>query len=491
MIKRLILILLFFSCNEKEIFFDQRPNILFIMLDDLGKEWISGFGASEIKTPAIDKLISTGISFKNVYSMPQCTPTRITLLTGQYPWRHGWVNHFDVPRWGHGVRFDPNLNPSFPKMLRNAGYSTCAAGKWQINDFRLEPDAMVKAGFDEYCMWTGGEGGNIKLSENRYWDPYIHTKSGSKVYKNKFGEDVFTDFIIDFMKKNKDKPMMIYYPMCLPHGPLTSTPLEPDAPKSEQHKSMVRYADHILNVLVKALDQIGIRENTIIIWTTDNGTSGSIIGDLNGKRVRGGKSMLSENGVNAPFIINAPGIVPEGITSDALIDFSDLLPTLCDLAQTSPDKEYEYDGISFAPEIYGLENKSKRDWIMALGSNPAKIKNGRIKNAFDFRDRIVRDKNFKAYIDTLNKIYEIIELKSDFYEENNLLNSKREDVISGIKKFDSVIKKYPSFDASPIYTKSKNSFFDIDSIELLKMSNRGKSKPNKTRAPSQMKSKNS
>ena len=490
MIKRLILILLFFSCNEKEKFFDQRPNILFIMLDDLGKEWISGFGASEIKTPAIDKLISTGISFKNAYSMPQCTPTRVTLLTGQYPWRHGWVNHFDVPRWGHGVRFDPNLNPSFPKMLRNAGYSTCAAGKWQINDFRLEPDAMVKAGFDEYCMWTGGEGGNIKLSENRYWDPYIHTKSGSKVYKNKFGEDVFTDFIIDFMKKNMDKPMMIYYPMCLPHGPLTSTPLEPNAPKSEQHKSMVRYADHILNVLVKALDQIGIRENTIIIWTTDNGTSGSIIGDLNGKRVRGGKSMLSENGVNAPFIINAPGIVPEGITSDALIDFSDLLPTLCDLAQTSPDKEYEYDGISFAPEIYGLENKSKRDWIMALGSNPAKIKNGRIKNAFDFRDRIVRDKNFKAYIDTLNKIYEVIELKSDFYEENNLLNSKREDVISGIKKFESVIKKYPSLDASPIYTKSKNSLFDIDSIELLKMSNRGKLKPNKTRVPSEMKIKN-
>ena len=490
MIKRLILILLFFSCNEKENFFDQRPNILFIMLDDLGKEWISGFGASQIKTPAIDKLISTGISFKNAYSMPQCTPTRVTLLTGQYPWRHGWVNHFDVPRWGHGVRFDPNLNPSFPKMLRNAGYSTCAAGKWQINDFRLEPDAMVKAGFDEYCMWTGGEGGNIKLSENRYWDPYIHTKSGSKVYKNKFGEDVFTDFIIDFMKKNKDKPMMIYYPMCLPHGPLTSTPLEPNAPKSEQHKSMVRYADHILNVLVKALDQIGIRENTIIIWTTDNGTSGSIIGDLNGKSVRGGKSMLSENGVNAPFIINAPGIVPEGITSDALIDFSDLLPTLCDLAQTSPDKEYEYDGISFAPEIYGLENKSKRDWIMALGSNPAKIKNGRIKNAFDFRDRVVRDKNFKAYIDTLNKIYEIIELKSDFYEENNLLNSKREDVISGIKKFESIIKKYPSLDASPIYIRSKNSLFDIDSIELLKMSNRGKLKPNKTRVLSEMKSKN-
>lgn len=483
MILRLILILLIFSCCKKEENFNKRPNILFIMLDDLGKEWISGYGASKIKTPSIDKLISTGLSFKNVYSMPQCTPTRVTLLTGQYPWRHGWINHFDVPRWGHGARFDPNLNPSFPKMLRNAGYSTCAAGKWQINDFRLEPDAMVKAGFDEYCMWTGGEGGNIKLSDNRYWDPYIHTKSGSKVYKNKFGEDIFTDFIIDFMKKNKEKPMMIYYPMCLPHGPLTSTPLEPNAPKSEQHKSMVRYTDHILNVLVKALDEIGIRKNTIIIWTTDNGTSGSIVGDLNGKMVRGGKSMLSENGVNAPFVINAPGIVPEGITSHALIDFSDLLPTLCDLAQISPDKNYEYDGISFAPEIFGLENKSPRNWIMALGSNPAKIENGRVKNAFNFRDRAFRDKNFKVYIDTMNKINEIIELKSDFYEENNLIDSDREDVFSAIKKFESVLRKHPSLDASPKYIKSKNSFYDIDSIELLKMSNKGKLKFNKTRIP--------
>ena len=93
-----------------------------------------------------------------------------------------------------------------------------------------------------------------------------------------------------------------------------------------------------------------------------------------------------------------------------------------------------------------------------------------LKNAFDFRDRIVRDKNFKAYIDTLNKIYEIIELKSDFYEENNLLNSKREDVISGIKKFESVIKKYPSMDASPIYTKYKNSLFDIHAVCWLSIS---------------------
>ena len=484
MIIRLILIILLFSsCNEREKIINHRPNILFIMLDDLGKEWISGYGASKIKTPAIDKLISTGLSFKNAYSMPQCTPTRVTLLTGQYPWRHGWINHFDVPRWGHGARFDPNLNPSFPKILRDAGYSTCAAGKWQINDFRIEPEAMIKAGFDEYCMWTGGEGGNIELSQNRYWNPYIHTKSGSKVYKNKFGEDVFTDFIIEFMKKNRHKPMMIYYPMCLPHGPLTSTPLEPNAPKSEQHKSMVRYADHILSVLIEALDQIGIRDNTIIIWTSDNGTSGNIIGDIKGKLVRGGKSMLSENGVNTPFVVNAPGIVPKGKVSDALIDFSDLLPTFCDLAQTKPDEKFKYDGVSFAPEIFGLDNKSPRDWIMALGSNPARIENGRIKNAFNFRDRVFRDKNFKAYIDTLNKIYEIIELKSDFYEENNLLNSERHDVRLALKKFEDLLGYYPLSDSSPKYIKSEISYYDIDSLQLLNLSERGKLKINKTPPP--------
>ena len=302
----LILIGLFITGQAAAEETESKPNILFILLDDMGKEWVSGYGANDIKTPTVDKLIETGMLFENTYSMPQCTPSRVTLLTGQYPWRHGWINHFDVPRWGHGARFDPELNPSFAKMLKQTGYTTCAAGKWQINDFRLEPEAMQNAGFDDYCMWTGAEGGNVKASQERYWSPYIHTKTGSKTYEGKFGEDVFTDFIIDFMKTNKDKPMMVYYPMCLPHGPLTTTPLEPDAPKKEQHKAMVRYTDHILKKLLNALDELEIRENTIVFWTTDNGTSGSIMGHLNHKQVWGGKTKLSENGINAPLCCKCP-----------------------------------------------------------------------------------------------------------------------------------------------------------------------------------------
>jgi len=96
----------------------RRPNIVFIMVDDLGKEWISAYGAENIETPHVDHLAETGMKFTNAYSMPQCTPTRVTLLTGQYPFRHGWTNHFDVPRWGSGAHFDPERNASFARVLR-------------------------------------------------------------------------------------------------------------------------------------------------------------------------------------------------------------------------------------------------------------------------------------------------------------------------------------------------------------------------------------
>ncbi|MCK4921081.1 MAG: sulfatase-like hydrolase/transferase, partial [Bacteroidales bacterium] len=103
-----------------------KPNIIFILADDMGKEWVSGYGADDIQTPNLDKMAETGMKFNNVYSMPQCTPSRVTLLTGQYPYNHGWINHFDVPRWGHGAKFDPAMNPTYAQFLRDAGYKTAA-----------------------------------------------------------------------------------------------------------------------------------------------------------------------------------------------------------------------------------------------------------------------------------------------------------------------------------------------------------------------------
>ncbi len=430
----------------------RKPNILFIMADDLGPEWVGCYGSESIETPNIDKLAAGGMQFANAYSMPQCTPTRATLLTGQYPFRHGWINHWDVPRWGAGCHFDPKHNPSFGRVMKSAGYATAIAGKWQINDFRVQPKILIEHGFDEYCMWTGYESGNPP-SGKRYWDPYIHTAEGSKTYGGKFGEDVFADFLIDFMKRHKDKPMMLYYPMCLPHGPMTTTPLAPDvADRVGRHKAMVRYIDHITGKLVAALEALGIRDNTIIIWTTDNGSGGGIVGRMKGRDVRGGKAKASENGICAPFIVNGPSLVPAGVKTDALTDFTDMLPTFAELGGAELPKGATLDGKSIAKLLLGKADDSPREWIMAMGSHPGTVNAaGRVVPVHEYRDRVLRDKQYKLWIDTAGQSAKLFDLLADPGETNNLIDSTDPKHVAARKKFEAVAATFPKTDGHPRY----------------------------------------
>lgn len=426
------------------------------MVDDLGPQWTGCYGGTEVETPNIDKLARGGMQFMNAYSMPQCTPTRATLLTGQYPWRHGWINHWDVPRWGVGY-FDWEMNASFGRVMQSAGYATCAAGKWQINDFRVHPDAMERCGFDDYCMWTGAEGseesGHTKKSMQRYWDPYIHTKQGSRLYEGKFGPDVVSDFLIDFMRKNKEKPMMLYYPMILTHGPNTDTPLERGIDKSGQFKAMVRYTDHLLGKLVNAIDEIGIRDNTIVIWTTDNG--GGPATEVDGRKIAGGKGKTTENGVREPFIVNCPGLVPVGIKTDALTDFTDMLPTFAELGGAKLPSDV-VDGHSIAPLILGKTQDSTRDWIMAMGGGGGTVdENGRVANVHEYRDRVIRDKQYKLWIDTDRKSIRLHDLLADPVEENNLIDSTDEKVVAARRKLEAVAKTFPARDPAPRYGRLK------------------------------------
>ena len=181
--------------------------------------------------------------------------------------------------------------------MKDLGYATCAAGKWQINDFRVEPQAMNKHGFDDWAMWTGFETGN-KPSAERYQDPYINTPAGSKTYKGQFGPDLYADRLIQFMRQHKDEPMCLYYPMTLAHTPLVTTPDAPNAKsRVDRHKAMVRYIDKLVGRLVNSLDELGIRERTIVIFTTDNGSTPGITGTRNGHEVKGAKSRKTEAGV--------------------------------------------------------------------------------------------------------------------------------------------------------------------------------------------------
>jgi arylsulfatase A-like enzyme len=447
-----------------------RPNILLILVDDLGKEWVSCYGAEEINTPNVDALAKRGTLFNNVYSMPQCTPTRVTLLTGQYPFRHGWVNHWDVPRWGGGVHFDETLNPSIGCQLKKAGYKTCIAGKWQIDDFRVEPDALTKTGFDEYCMWTGYEGG-IVASAERYQNPYIFKKEGSKSYEDEFGPDIFRDFIINFIHANKDSSMFIYYPMVLTHTPFVNTPDESAEDKLGKLKAMVRYTDKITGEIVQALEDAKIRDNTIIIWTTDNGTARGITGKYRGGKVEGGKAKTTEPGICAPFIVSWPDHLKSNNVSDALIDFTDFYPTFLEIAGldsqqkfTSGNTAHTIDGHSFFDVLLNNSADSQRDWILGMGGgNNARLTGKGAENQYIFRDRVIRNKQYKLYIDSKKKPENFFDLLIDPAEGKNLLDSRlsTEQQIAFDQLLE-VVASFPSKDSDPKYVPNPPQEWDVE-----------------------------
>ncbi len=431
---------------------DDRPNILFILLDDLGKEWVSAYGAEDIRTPHVDALAATGTKFENFYVMPQCTPTRLSFLTGQYPFRHGWVNHWDVPRWGGGAHYDWERNPSIARTMQQAGYRTAVAGKWQINDFRVQPEAMRDLGFDAYCMWTGGEG-NHPESNERYWNPYVHTREGSFVREGKYGDDLFVEFLIDFMRRHRNEPMFLYYPMCLPHDPFVTTPAERDVTTMlDKHKAMVRYADQLTGRLIQALDDLGLRDDTIIVWSTDNGTNSQITGTRHGRPVKGAKAETTEAGICVPLIVNSPGRVPAGKVSHALLTIADLLPTFAEVARTQPEAQYVYDGKPAAAALLGQADRSPHEWILAMGGrNHARLTEAGVENANVFRDRVLRDERYKLHVDTNRRPVALFDLLDDPWEERNLIESEDPAVVAALAHLSRPIATFPERDNDPIY----------------------------------------
>lgn len=443
-----------------------QPNILIILVDDLGKEWVSAYGAEDIQTPNVDALAESGLKFHNAYSMPQCTPSRLTFLTGQYPFRHGWVNHWDVPRWGGGAHYDETINPSIGKEMKKAGYTTCIAGKWQIDDFRVEPDALSRNGFDEYCMWTGYETG-IPASGERYQDPYIFTKEGSRTYPGEFGPDVFKDFIIDFIKQPKQEPFFVYFPMVLTHTPFVNTPDEVADSKLGKHKAMVRYADKITGQLVQALEESGQRENTLIIWTTDNGTTRQVSGGYKGKKVQGGKARTTESGICAPFIASWPAKITGGQETEALIDFTDFYPTCLELAGTDLSKldaSITIDGQSFKGVLTGENQENQREWILGMGGgNNAKLTDKGVENQFHFRDRVLRNKRYKLYLGADRQAQQFFDLKVDPFEETNLLEQLEEaDRKSNFDQLLQVALSFPLKDNEPKYIPNPPREWDVE-----------------------------
>jgi arylsulfatase A-like enzyme len=341
----------------------ERPNIILIMVDDMGRDWVSCYGAKH-QTPNVDRLAKQGLRYTTAWCTPICTPTRVTLLTGQYPFRHGWVQHYDVPRWG-GPGLDWNKFTTFAAAIRDAGYATGIGGKWQINDFRRQPDALKRHGFDEHCVWTGAEQGHAE-TEERYFNGHIMTNGERETVP--YGPDTINEFAIDFVQRHKDEPFLFYYPMLLTHGPFGSTPFNnnnPPAEKPEPYAGCVTYMDHLVGKLTNAVDEAGIAERTMIVFVGDNGSSAA--GTLNGKAYNKGKGQRADWGVHVPFIVRAPFLITQpGLYSTDLVDFTDLYPTFVELTAAKLPAGVTLDGKSLVPSLSGDEDPfKKRNWIFS------------------------------------------------------------------------------------------------------------------------------
>jgi arylsulfatase A-like enzyme len=227
--------------------------------------------------------------------------------------------------------------------------------------------------------------------------------------------------------------------------------------KLAQFKAMVRYTDTLLGRLIAHLDQSGQRDQTIVIWLTDNGSAGGITGDRQGRQIRGGKGKTSEAGVNVPVIIRAPQIsqsFPPGSRCDALIDVTDYFPTFVELAGAEMPAGFQYDGQSFASLLRGEAMDSPRQWIMAMGGgNHAQPTTAGVENKFVFRDRVIRDKRFKLYVgpSPSKPLEKLIDLENDPAEQVNLLGRDDANLRSALARFQSVVDSFPVRDNDPSY----------------------------------------
>jgi arylsulfatase A len=341
---------LLFSCSSKQS--AQPPNIILIMADDLGYETIGVNGCVEYQTPEIDRMAANGIRFEHCYSQPICTPSRVQIMTGKYNVR----NYIDF-----GI-LDPDAT-TFAHLLKDVGYHTCIAGKWQLGRDR---ELINHFGFDEYCLWwlenKGQRYGNVgELIQNGELLP-----GGDGEY----GPDVVSDFLLDFITRHKEERFFCYYPMMLTHSPFEPTPdqdeYDPDLEgwlsELDNFDDNVAYMDKIVGKIVKHVRDLGLAENTLILFTGDNGTHREVVTEMKNRTVQGGKGKMTNAGTHVPLIGQWPAVIPSGTVSQHLIDFSDFLPTFCDAAKVTIPAELTIDGQSFLPILQGKEVQG-REWV--------------------------------------------------------------------------------------------------------------------------------
>ena len=341
------------------------------------------------------------MQFENAHAQPICTPSRVQLMTGIY-------NNRNYVRFG---LLDPAAI-TFGNALRGAGYETLIAGKWQLDGGF---DAPRRFGFDRYCLWQ------LTRRPSRYPNPGLEIDGDERNFKDgQFGPDVVTDFIVDFIHEKRDQPFFVYYPMIAPHYPFVPTPDHPDwDPTMWRNKknepggyrspkywdAMVRHTDKMVGKVLDGLTAAGALDNTLVIWTGDNGTYPEITSRFRDGVVKGGKGSTTDNGTHVGFLARWPGVIAAGSHSETLVDFTDVYPTLLEAAGVDVPAQTKLDGVSLMPAFRGQPRpkSSIYCWYHRDGKR-------------DKASQHVRDARYKLYAD--DRMYDV---RADPLETTNLL----------------------------------------------------------------------
>jgi len=365
----------------------QKPNIILIMADDIGYECYGCYGSEQYKTPNVDRMAANGIRFRYAYSQPLCTPSRVKIMTGKSNVRN--YSAFSI------LNRDQR---TFGHMLRAQGYRTMVAGKWQLFgaenysvQFRGKGTLPADAGFDRYCLWQ------VDKKGTRYWNPLLNIDGENKQFaEDDYGPDIVNEFVLNFIEKNKDGPFFAYYPMLLVHNPFLPTPDSADRnSKDKQHnyEDMVAYMDKLIGRVVAKTEELGIADNTLILYTGDNGTNRAIKSTLNGRVIQGGKGLTIDSGDHVALIGYWPNVFPAGQVSDDLVEFTGFTPTLLDAAGAEPPPGL--DGWSFLPQLKG-ETGNPRDWVFTYYC-PRPERTKPVRYAQDLRWKLYGDGRLYEY----------------------------------------------------------------------------------------------
>ena len=410
-----------------------RPNIILVMTDDQGYGDLGAHGNDVIETPNLDRFAGESLGMDRFYVNPLCAPTRASLMTGRYYLRTGILH----TSRGAAKMFGDEV--TIAEVLKGAGYRTGIFGKWHLGDnYPMRPQDQ---GFEEALVHRSGGIGQTPDTDANYFEPVLW-RNGQRVDAKGYCTDLFFDAALDFVREKDKRSFFVYLATNVPHGPLEvsvdySQSFEANGTDSNVAKiyGMLKNLDENFGRLMEELDSMGLHENTVVIFMTDNGpTSGRFNAGM-----RGAKGSVYEGGIRVPFYVRWPGQLEAGRRIDRIAAHIDVLPTLAEIAGARLPEDRVLDGRSLLP--LWLDRTETGEWPerTLFTQHIKSIVQALYQNATAFTQthklvsypKAANEGHFLA--DRSDLDIALYEIESDFAETNNLSESKPE-VLKELKR---------------------------------------------------------